>query len=227
MGQDHGMNMYVVKARRCARKWPKEAWAFFLAPVFNSGQILTFAAASIGLALILQTASPGERDVQASQWAVSVQAFAYAVTGWAIISMICAPFVTIKKDKSKGSWMGRRRIYHEPVLVGVSVFTDQDGDKVATVKFDDAEPNSLVSYVIELDPPVSERASCYLEGAPGQMEGILGSILSAKTGLPGKVGGQGSTRIAGMVAYLRVKLDAGTIPVTTRVYMTGFEVGSN
>lgn len=168
------MNMYVVKARRCARISPKEAWTFFCAPIFSSGQILTFAAASIGLSIILQTASAAERDVQAAQWAISVQAFGYALVGWAIISMICAPFVTVKKDRERGKWHGSKFVYHQPLLVATIFCSYEHRKQVYDFQVKDAEDESFVYLTVEMDRPVS--------GVACQVGGMIFTSTSHGTG---------------------------------------------
>lgn len=204
------------------------AFRTFHGAFLNHSQILALALAVLTTALLISVGGRSEMLEQANDWGAGVLAFIYVALGWAIYSLVTAPFLVIKEDRKRGSWHGTKRIYHEPLLVGVSVWTDQDADKVALVQFDDAEPNSLTSYVIELDPPVVARASSYLEPSPGLLDGLHSSIKIGGTGPNAgqspKVGGRGSIRLNGVNAYLRVKLDPDTVPVTARVYMTGFDV---
>ena len=86
--------------------------------------------------------------------------------------------------------------------------------------------------MITLEPPVEGRASFYLEGAPGQMDGVLGAIMVKQPNGgfgPAKTrsdrGGSG-VRLKRNSAYLRVKLWPETVPVTARIFMTSFEIGA-
>jgi len=181
--------------------------------VANRGQLITFLASVIGLWLLLQTATPEQRDMLAVDWAVGIQAFALALVGWSIISALRAPLVVIRNERAKGDWLDRRRIYFEPQLVGVSPFTADNKD-CAEVVFDDAEPGSLVTYRIDIDPPYA-HASCYMERRPGELWAFMHR---------GRAGGRGKVRLIGRRAFLRVRLPEHAMPVTARVYMSEFEV---
>jgi hypothetical protein len=198
--------------------------ARFVEPIFNTGQFLTFLASVVGLALWLRFATPQERDVLANQWANAIEAFAIAVFVWAFVSLVSAPFLVIRDDRKRGTWIGPRRLYFQPVLANVSVWTPDDQDKCVPVSFDDSECGALVRYKVELDPAVPGRASAYLERYPGEMDGVLNSIMGP-SGVPAKMGGSGSIGTVKRDAYLRVRLDPGTVPVTARVYVTDFTLG--
>lgn len=215
--------MWLVKVRRITRRVPRAWIREMCEPVFNRGQLLKFFAAAIGLALYLQSATPEERDVLAFDWAISVQAFAIALGVWALVSLVRAPIILIREERERGTWIGRRRLYHQPLLVSVSIWTPEDTDKAVRVVFNDAENGSLVRYKIELDPPLPGRASTYLERHPGEMDNIF-SAIRFPSGRPGKVGGSGSVGTVKREAYLRVKTEPQTVPVTARVYVTDFSL---
>ena len=218
-----GQNIHWIKARRCIRAIPRVWVSRFFEPIFNTNQILMFAASCIGLSIILSNGpTEAERDALASQWTIATEAFGLALLGWAALSLISAPFIVIRNERKLGAWAGVRRVYFEPTFVGVATFTNDDGDKVARIKFNDAEPNSLVSYSIVLDPPVNQRASFYLDHKPGFSDQIFASI---NPGQGVKINGHGSVRLDGLFAYLSVKLDPETVPVDARVYMHSFEIG--
>lgn len=206
--------MLLVKAMRCVRKFPKEAWAFFVNPLFSSGQILTFMTACIGLFIILQTASVGDRDMQATQWAVSVQAFGFALIGWAIISMICAPFVTVKKDRERGFWSGNRFVYKVPLLVQTIRCRATGNTEMYKVRFDDAEPGSYVDFHIDLESG-----------------GHLAEIGIGSTFLTGPIPyknwpGTGSMMLsADKTAVVQINLPTEALPITARVYCRSFSIG--
>src|SRR5215210_1386195 len=101
------IDMRVIKARRCLRRLPRAALARFIEPIFNAGQILAFCASVIALALYLRLGpSPEQRDVMASEWAIAIEAFAIALSGWAGLSVAIAPFIVIRDDRRPGRWHG-------------------------------------------------------------------------------------------------------------------------
>ena len=176
------------------------------------------------LRFTLQLASPDQRNMLATEWAVWLQALVVAALVWTAISILYAPLSAIRDDRERGKWIGGRGLYYEPLLVSVSIWTPGDADRCVNVVFDDAEKDAFIRYRIELDPPAAGRVSAYLERQPGELDGIFGSILSP-SGKPGKAGGTGSIGMVGREAYLRVKLDPQTVPVTARLFMTDFSMG--
>lgn len=221
-------SLLAVKARRVIRRSFMAALQCFCEPVFNASQLITLAVGLVGTALFIQTASFTEIAREMSGWVIAAQAFGIVLAFWAAVSLIRAPFLVVKKDRAAAAWHERQRIYFKPELVALVPFTCEQRDQVAEIIFDDAEPNSLVSYSIELDPPVAARASSYLEQAPGQLDQIHSAIMfvNRATGQvsESRLGGRGSVTLSGRKAYLRVKLDAETVPVVARVFMHSFEV---
>ncbi len=153
-------------------------------------------------------------------WQTAFEAFGYVMIGWAIISLFLAPFKIVDKDRRAGGWLEDRYVYHEPLLVDVSVWTTSDHDKGKGIIFRDVEPNSRISYVVELDPPVHGRASSYLEHYCGELDNVFGSLYSGNQ--KAKIGGRGTLELVGKEAVLRVKLDPKTVSVTARTYVTDF-----
>lgn len=198
----------------------------FTSPLFNVGQALTVAVALIGTYLALQIATAEDRDMLALSWALSVQAVLYCGIGLAVWSIITVPFHLWNDERQKGRWVGSKFVYHRPELVAVSDWTWQDDGKTCKICFSDAEANSFIDYLVELDPPVGLRASCSVDHKPNLARIILGSIKSASR--PGMVkaarlNGHGSCKLDGKFAYLAVSLDRDTVPVVSRVYIRAFD----
>lgn len=224
-------DVQLMKAKRIGRRLFPAAFKQFCEPIFNTAQVLTLAASVIGTFLILRTGDAARAQQEMSEWWTAAQAFGIVLVGWAVFSLLRAPFIVVRQDREKGAWHGQKRIYYKPELVAVCPWSEADNGKVAQVTFEDAEPDSLVDYVIELHPPVAARASCYLEGMPGMLANVLASMhVRGPDGTwragGAKLPGRGSTKLVGRVAYLHITLEPGTVPVTARVYCHSFTAGS-
>ena len=151
-----GQNIHWIKAWRCIRAIPRVWAARFFEPVFNTSQILAFAASCIGLYLIL-LAKPtdAERDALANQWALGIQAFGIALVGWAMLSLVGAPFLVVRSDRAKGRWHGSRFIYHEPLLVATIHCSQAHTRQVYDFKLIDAEADCFVYCTVQMDRPES------------------------------------------------------------------------
>lgn len=216
-----------IKVKRWARLYIKEAAKCVVSPISDPQQWLGVGGLIIASYAAIQSGARSAviQQVHAlNDWG---RAILYAVPLWIFISLIRAFFATRTAAKEKGVWHQNEFVYLNPQLVAVSIFSADDAHKAALVTVDDAEPNSMVSYSIELYPPVQARASFYLERAPGQLDGIFRSIMVINSGggppSPAKQGGRGSVRLSGRKAYLRVKLDPETVQVTARVYIHSFD----
>jgi hypothetical protein len=208
------VSLRLAKARRYLRRIPRAAVQEFCEPIFNRGQLLTFAAAVIGLALILRTASPSERDAQATSWAIAIEAFAYATSFWAALSILRAPLLVLRAERAKGKWHGNRFIYHEPLLV--EVIRCRATGKVEHYPFTcaDAEADCFAYFSATLDPDVSNRASFAIGGL------IIMGLMQI-----GAVHGTSGARLHGRRAIFSIRMLADTISTTARVYCRSFVIG--
>jgi hypothetical protein len=211
-----------IKARRIIRRMPKEFWAEFTGPLFNRGQLITLSLAVMATFIVLRSGDDKAMANEVAGWQVAIEAFSYVALAWAVLSLILAPFRIVKKDREKGGWNGNDYIYFKPDLVDVSVWTPNEADKGKTIVFRDVEPGSLVAYKVELYPPVQIRASIFMERYCGELDNILGSIITP--GGAARLPGHGLIGIVGNKAVLRVKLDPKTVEVTARTYVTQFTV---
>lgn len=63
-----------------------------------------------------------------------------------LIGLICAPLIAYKKEKDKGSFFGKRFVYHNPYHIYTTIIKPEDHDQTNTFVVKDAEPNSLVCF---------------------------------------------------------------------------------
>jgi hypothetical protein len=223
------MRITLVKILRCVKRIPRVAAGRFLEPIFNTGQILAFAMSVIVLMIVLRTATPQERDVQAEQWAVAVQAFGYALMGWAIISLISAPFIVIRKDRLNGKWDGHRFIYHNRILVLTKrVEADIGNTTIIPFSFPDAEPNSFVSFVVEATPPANGRVRFYFFGGTPRSPIAIGPSVPGLFDATARPGAHCGLRLPhNRSATLCVRLELETVPIVLRVFCHSFFVGKD
>jgi hypothetical protein len=79
-------------------------------------------------------------------WALSYAAIIYLL--WGVINSACK----VKEEEGKlGAWHGNRFIYHEPLHVKTTVITPGMEEDYFDVVFEDAEPNTLVSFLVRFD----------------------------------------------------------------------------
>jgi hypothetical protein len=217
--------MWIVKVRRCLRRIPRVALARLVEPIFNAGQILTFAAAVIGLALYLRLdPTPIQRDALATEWAIGIEAFLLALIGWAALSLLLAPFIVVRHDRRRGRWHGHHFTYREPLLVTTQRFEEKGGrTQRRRIHFDDAEPNGFAYYTIELIPKAQGRVGVWVTGGspPADFELDQGWITPSGqqhlgTRLP-------KDRAVTMFARLKPE----TVPVICRLWCHSFHVGKS
>lgn len=219
----------LIKILRCVKRIPRVAVTRFLEPIFSTGQILTFAVSVIGLMIILQSATPQERDMQAEQWAVAIEAFGYALLGWAVISTICAPFIVIRNDRQNGKWDAHRFIYHNRVLVLTKRVEANGGDTtIIPVFFPDPEPNSVVSFVVEATPPANERIRFLFFGGVPKREINIGPLLPKLFDGTARPGAHCGIRLSPeRRATLYVRLEPETVSIVLRIFCHSFYVGKD
>ena len=215
--------MLWIKTRRCLRAIPHIWLTRFFEPIFNSSQVLTFATACIGLYLALAVGPTGpERDALASQWALAIQAFGLALTGWAIISLACAPFIAVFNDRRLGTFHDRRFVFREPYLAATIRCKATGQPQFHKFKFDSAEPGSFVHYRIDVqgNPPkhlysatITSSESCLLVNRDTE---------------PGSGTSQGGLRIGkDRSAELLIIMKAEMVSQTVRIYALDFSVGDD
>jgi hypothetical protein len=210
--------LFRAKARRILRRWPSETWEEFVGPIFNRGQMLTVLAGIIGTALLIQSGDDERMAADFSAWELSIQAFAYVLLFWAVISAIRAPMIIVSKDRALGAWHGSRFVYHEPHLV-VTLRCKATGDaQFHRFKLGHVEPNAFVEYTIELEHELPRE---YISAI------VVGVALLSHYQTPGQGISQGGTRIgADRTAQLLVAMRPDVRSQTVRVYCRNFTIGN-
>ncbi len=208
--------MRWVKFLRYLRRLPLSFWLTFKEPVATSSQLFMAAVAWLVLALTIRIATPEQRDLLATEWAIWFEAAAIAIVGWAILSLIYAPYRIIKKEGADGRWFANRFVYHRPMLVAVERCLATNRLERFKIRFDDAEPNSFVFYTIDIE-------DSHL--APHMFVGVFSdlwrrpefgqSVLKAGLRLP-----------PDRTAWLAIKIKGHYVSQTVRVYMHSFAVGN-
>ena len=214
-------SMAAVKFWRCVRAIPRVWLTRFIEPVFNSGQILAFVASCFGLYLVLRAgANDVERDALSSQWALAIEAFGWALTAWAFISLICAPFIVVRTERQLGRFYGRRFVYLKPFLAATIRCKATGQPQFHKFKFAHAEPASFVHFRIEVEgnPP----PHLYSAALTSSEALVLSSSL-----VPGRGAGQGGLRIGkDSSAELLITMAPDAVSMTVRVYALDFSVGN-
>jgi hypothetical protein len=221
------MRLFFAKTRRYVRRIPSAFFKSFSEPIFNSGQILAFCTAVIGLALLLRTASPADRDLQADNWAISIQAFLITVTGWAVVSLVRAPLIAINDDKRLGKWHQHHFIYHQPHFVGAVRLTEGDGETYTyPITVEHAEPNSLVYFSVDATPNASNRIRLILSGGSAHPDIKIHHTTDGQIGPSVNPGAHIGSRVsANRSATLYASSLPSTIPIVLRIYCHSFYVG--
>lgn len=229
MARARSVRLLIAKAFRYARRIPTAFFKEFIEPIFNSGQILTFSAAVIGLALFLQTASPTDRDAQADSWALSIQAFGIVLIGWALISLIRAPLIVIRDDNRRGRWHGHRFIYHEPFFVSTVRIGDGDGEThTYPIIVEDAEPNSFVYVSVDATPNASNRIRLILAGGPANGAVKIEHPTDNRFVFGANPGAHIGFRLPpNRRATLYVSSLPSTVPIVLRLYCHSLFIGKN
>lgn len=153
------MNLTLVKLRRCGRKVPRAWWDALKVPFASAGQLFQALLAYLLLLLLLQTATPEQRDMLAGDWAIWLQALCLAGIGWVVITLLWPPYAAVLSDRRLGKWHGRTFVYHHPLLVATIRCQAGNAEQLHNFKLDDAEAGSMAYCSVELHPPVGHIAS--------------------------------------------------------------------
>lgn len=139
---------------RLARCFRQSLFAFcdmLKAPFHKPSLILMFLL--VPLILFLFDWIYGNERMREELGIILITAFGFvgAYGAYAIFSLIFAPFVAHKKEKEKGSYFGKRFVYHLPMYIYTTVVSPNDNGNIIKVLVKDAEPNTFVLFKIEYD----------------------------------------------------------------------------
>jgi hypothetical protein len=206
------MYMFRVKCWRCVRRAPRFWWAAFKAPVASAGQLFQALVAYLVLVLLLRSATPVQRDMLASDWAIWVTALGIAILIWFAITILWSPYAVILSEKRLGKWHGRCFVYREPHLVATIRCHAGSKDQQHAFKFDDPEVGSMLHCSVELYPPVGRTVTPQV-------------FTTIRTARPPQPGSWSSFRLEkDRKAHIYFHTSGPTGEYTARVYCHQFEM---
>lgn len=115
-------------------------------PVFNRSLILAIAAPAITLSFYRYYFGEDKMIEELNSLIVGAITFFGSYLIYLLIGLICAPFIAYKKEKDKGSFFGKRFVYHNPYYIYTTIIKPEDHDQTITFIVKDAEPESLVCF---------------------------------------------------------------------------------
>lgn len=207
-----------IRAWRTIKRTPPQAFRDWHGVIFDRSEFFSLCLAILTSWIGLQTASLPKVLEEAQSWVNAVQAFVYVALGWALICLIRAPFVVLKKERELGRWHGNRFIYHRPLLVATLRCRATGEPQFHKVIFDDAEPSSFVYYELEAEGnPPQHLFSAMLAG-----DFILGEYRDIGRGLQ-RTGGLriGKDKSAELMITMREDMASQTIRVYARNFLIG------
>lgn len=223
------MYLRLIKLRRLLARWPVEAWRYFRAPVFESGQMIGLAVSVlITIFALMQSPLSGWAGIM-GEWSIPIQAALIVLFVWGLISAAVAPFRVVASDRKSGKWQGHHYIYHEPRLIFSGRFEHKDGaTQTVGMDFSDAEPSSLVYCVVEATPTIPGRILTRMNGGKPTPLIAITPPQPRQITLNAAPGAHIGFRLPkDKEATLYVRLEPMTAAVTLRVYCHGFFVGHN
>jgi hypothetical protein len=208
------MNMGLLRLRRYARQLLRCFWLTFREPIAGPNQLFMATIAWLVLVLTLRTATPEQRDVLAAQWAIWFEAAAYAVAGWAVISILYAPYRAFKEERLRGTWHGTRFIYHQPILIKTLRCKATGEIEQFRFKVPDVEPGAFIFWDIDLEGPIMVA------------EIDFGGTIFMTPRRLAELGNGGFLLPRDNHAIFRIRLPVQADSATVRLYCTSFTVGN-
>lgn len=121
------------------------------------------------------------------------------------------------RDRRNGRWYGSRFIYDRPALVATFRCKPTGQPQFHPFRFDEAEPNALVYYIIEVenDPPTKLYSAT-----------VVGNVVNSAEIAPGRGATRGGISIRNdKSADLLITILPEAISMTVRIYMRNFTIG--
>lgn len=81
-------------------------------------------------------------------WA-AFQALVYTFPLFILVNLVTSIFGTSDEIRKRGTWFGRRFVFHEPLRVYTTEFGPSDDNTTRRFQIDSAEPNSFVEFHLE------------------------------------------------------------------------------
>jgi hypothetical protein len=211
-----GRDLRVVKLRRWSRLWLRDTIRGSFAPVFGGSEFLQWLALPIFLWLVFLWRGYSEMSAEFTLWWAGKQALIWALPIWILANGIFAALRSSRTHRSSGEWVGRRFVYHEPVLAFSRLALPAENNRIFKFNFKDAEPGCLINYKVHLDGSPS-RISVIVMAHPNQWQEFKSHDELTYSG-----GNLSTNHKRDM--YLRYFLAAQSDPFQIRIYVTGWEL---
>lgn len=192
-------------------------WKGFISPIFNASAFFGFIAQAIGLAFLYALLGQKKLLELTTNAVVGITAFSAAMTCWAAIQAITAPFKIAQFEKSLGTWSGNRFIYKQAQHVFTKEWSPTDNETLSYFSVPDAIPDALVDYRIEIDGP-AERLNCMVFGAY-YFRPVAEMLKSARFSLHGRVRLRKDRQL-----LLNCLSMPDSVPAIIRVYILSWEI---
>ncbi|CEK09635.1 hypothetical protein [Legionella hackeliae] len=115
-------------------------------PVFNRGLILALVAPAITLSFYRYFFGEDTMMEELNSLIIGTITFIGSYLIYLLIGLFCAPFIAYKKEKEKGSFFGKRFVYHNAYHIYTTIIKPEDHEQTITFVVKDAEPYSLVCF---------------------------------------------------------------------------------
>lgn len=202
--------------RQCGKYWLRGVYF----PLLSAGALFGFL--SIPFFIFFMSAFAGQKGMLDESRVIFATGLAaiFALPFWAIINLFSAPVRVILEERKSGAWNGKRFVYYQPKLIGITEVSPVDNGKYAKLDVENIPSGVVVDYKLEVEG-AARCVNCIIFGAyfiTPQME-LLKSFHFALRGrvvLP-------KNRALRLLSYSPEK----TLPVIIRAYAIAWEHDPN
>ena len=208
--------MKIPRIRRYLRLYMRDAISETAAPLTDSTARLNYIGVAV-LVFLLAPSRGGGAEVSSKITALQAfETFLYTLPIFLVLNIFFAVFRVAEQERKKGEWFGVRFVYHQPVQLATVLVDELDNDRPILFRIDDAEPNSLVKYVIETDRQDS-RVKTELAWSNGKRPIDFGAPRNSQ---------RASFRLPkDRTMSLLCHTEPGSTVTTVRVFMNSWELG--
>lgn len=178
--------LWAFKAKRWVRFWWRITVRDSLSPVFNRQGLYRLLQIPVFLFLVNLAVGAGEMERELLLWWAAKLAVLLTIPLFVLVNTLLAPFRVWKEERDKGRWFDSRFVYHQPQTIFTILVSPADNDRVFNFTANDAEPNSLVYWKVEIDG-AAKRTKAMVVIHPNQdignwdiYHGHTGSVRVAK-----------------------------------------------
>ncbi|WP_157954224.1 hypothetical protein [Saccharospirillum mangrovi] len=209
-------NVIWVRAKRYFKQWIRDAISQTTAPLWDNNARLNYVGFLVAIFLLFPQWSADARVSWAGTTINGLTTIIYSIPLFFLANLVFSIFRIRKNEKMIGAWFGNRFIYHEPLRLLTVLVDENDNENPFVFAINDAEDDSLVSYVIKTDR-IDNRAKVEIAWARGFRPMDCGKPMN----IP-----KCSIRLPkGRKMSLITNVEPNSTVTTVRVFMTGWEVG--